>query len=598
MSDDHPVTAAPARVPVWRMAVIAFVGLLAVAIGLVAAAFLMGPRAPGVGPAAEYVPSDAVMYVEIRLEPSTGQDAALRELIGRFPAIEGLDPDRPLFDQLTEKVDEALAAEGEDFSWEADVAPWFDGRIAFALLDYPSMATAVPIDPLAPMDPMTPMELPGFVVMVGVTDPAAAADAAERLRAEAERSGTRFTSTEHAGTTIWSVPDAATPDAPGAYALTDDQLLLAPTADDIVTALDTRAAGTADLADGEVTQRLAAALPDDWLMFAVVNFEAVVEQALADLGDQAPEMRPFFESLLEHQSLRSAMAVSASGDRLQLDSAMTPPTGPFAVENADRGLADEVPPDALYFADGGNIGPAWASLIEGLKASLAEMPDLGEGIGQVEATLGSDLEELVAWIDDGAVAVGWDGEQPYGGMVLVPSDVDEATRRLGQVAAFARLAMLDPSSGVTVDDAEVAGTTVTTISWLDPGGPQEQLLPAPTSVVVEYGITEDRVVIGVGDRFVRRVLELDPADSLGSEDRYADAVAELGGASNAGVAYLDLAGIREAVEEALLPMLDATGDGEMYRSEVQPWLLPLDRMVSVSRLENDLLVQRATLIVD
>ena len=80
--------------------------------------------------------------------------------------------------------------------------------------------------------------------------------------------------------------------------------------------------------------------------------------------------------------------------------------------------------------------------------------------------------------------------------------------------------------------------------------------------------------------------------------RYTDAVAGAGGADNAGVTWIDLAGTREAVEQALGPMLEADGSSGSYEAEVRPWLLPLDRFVSVSRLEGDVLVQRAALLLD
>jgi hypothetical protein len=45
-------------------------------------------------------------------------------------------------------------------------------------------------------------------------------------------------------------------------------------------------------------------------------------------------------------------------------------------------------------------------------------------------------------------------------------------------------------------------------------------------------------------------------------------------------------------------MLDAADPGGIYEAEVRPWLLPLDRMVSVTRLEGGVMVQRAALLVD
>jgi hypothetical protein len=256
-----------------------------------------------------------------------------------------------------------------------------------------------------------------------------------------------------------------------------------------------------------------------------------------------------------------------------------------------------VPSDALYYSEAGNLGEAFVAVIGPMKEALATMPEAEAQISMVEAALGADIEELVSWIDDGAIVIGYDGSQPYGGMVLVPNDVEAAERRLGQLATFAGLAATDPTSGISVEEQEVAGATVTTIRWQDPNA-GEAMLPVPTGIVLQYAVTADRALIGVGDGFVARALELDEADSLAAEPRYTSAIDELGGSENAGVTWLDLAGTREAVETAIGPMLEAGDPDGVYESTIRPWLLPLDRAVSVMRLEGDVLVQRGALVVE
>jgi hypothetical protein len=140
--------------------------------------------------------------------------------------------------------------------------------------------------------------------------------------------------------------------------------------------------------------------------------------------------------------------------------------------------------------------------------------------------------------------------------------------------------------------------TVTTIRWDIPDDAVAFTLPTAGDICIEYAVSDDRALIGIGDAFVGRVLELDASASLASVSRFTDAVADAGGAENAGVTWLDLAGTREAVEAAIGPMLGTADDGGVYEAEVRAWLLPLDRFVSVSRLEGDVLVQRAALLVE
>jgi hypothetical protein len=569
----------------WRVIVIGLVAVLSAGIGVALGGFLINGRDAGaLGTSASYVPADAPLYVELRVQPSAEQDDALRELLGRFPPIEGIDLTRPLYDQLGEMLDEEIAEEGDlELTWSEDIGPWFDGRVAFGVTD-------VPIDELArPTDPMAELPEPGMIVVVGVADRAAAQSTLDRLAEEAEAQGLETSVSEHGGVSIHVVADEQ-----GAYALTDDALLIAPDAESVIAALDTAADPSQAIGGDEAVAAMVAELPDDWLAFVSYDFSEILAAGFAEAEGSSTAAVSAFRALMEHQPMRGAMAISAAGDRIAGDAVSEAPTGPFAVENVDRGLASEVPGDALYYAEGGNIGAALAAYIEAGKLAAAEDPTAAEQIDTAEAALGAELEEMVAWIDDGAIAAGWNGDEPYAGLVLVPNDVDAAERRIAQLVTFANLATLDPTSGVSVDESEVAGTTVATIRWEDPAAVPIEGVPVPTGVSVQVAVTEDRAIIGFGESFVGRVLELDPAASLAVEPRFADAVAELGPVANAGVAWVDLAGVVQAVESALADELEDLG---MYETEIRPWLQPLDRAVTVTTLEGELLVQRSALLI-
>ncbi len=568
-----------AAAPAWRIAVIGLVAVLAAGIGIALGSFLLTTRTTVVGGGASYVPASAPFYFEMRLEPSADQDGALRQLLGRFPPIEGVDLDQPLYAQLTEQLDEMLADEDVDVSWSADVAPWFDGHVGLAVMD-------IPLDALAD-DP-----IPSMVVLVGVSDSAAAAVSIERLITESDGE-TTFSEQVHDGVTIRVAGDE------GAYALTDDQLLIAPSAADIIVALDAHDTGTTTLAEVGETTRLTDALPSDWLAFGVYDLTDLMATTIAEGETQSPAMVEAFAALLEHQPLRGAMAFTAGGDRLAVDVATDLPTGPFAVTNEDRGLAAEVPADTLYYAEAGNLGLTLSAVIEPMKEAAASVPEGAEQVAMIEAALGADLEELVSWIDDGAVSIGFDGSQPYGGMVLVPNDMAAAERRLSQLISFASLAGLDPSSGVSTETSEIGSVSVTTIRWEDPNAlPPDPMLPIPTGVAVQIAVTDDRALIGLGETFVGRVLELDPGDGLASVARYSDTVTELGGATNTGLAWMDLTGIREAIEKAFATEIESMDAAGFYMTEIRPWLMPLDRIVGISRLEGDVHLQRSVLLIE
>jgi hypothetical protein len=570
-------------VTAWGKTVVAAVAVLAVGMGAAAGSFLITGRVDAVGGGASYVPATAPFYVELRLDAPAEQDAALREVLGHFPAIDGLDLDAALYGQLGDHIDEMLAGQDTELRWATDVALWFDGRVSFAVLDIPVEAMSGELPSAEQVPPM--------VALLGVTDRAAAESSIERLLAESDLPVT-FTDQDHAGVTIHVADDQ------GAYALAADQLLLAPRAEDIVTALDAHADAASTVAELDEITTLTETLPDNWLAFALYDLREAMSAALEAAAAEEPEMASTFGTLLESQPLRGAMAFTAAGDRLALDVATDPPSGELAVENVDRGLADEIPSDAIYYSEAGNLGASFTALIGPMKDAVAATPEGEEQIAMIEAALGADLEDLVSWIDDGATVIGFADGELYGGLLLVPNDVEAAERRLSQLSSFAALAALDPESGVTVEEAEVESRTVTTIRWQDAGGLADDLLPMPPAITVQFTVTDDRAIIGVGESFVGRVLGLDEDDSLGSVARYTDAVADLGGASSTAITWIDVAAARGAIEAAMGPAIDSFDPSGEYEAEVLPWLDPLDRLVSVTRLEGEVLVQRGALLVD
>ena len=574
--------------PAWRAAVIGIVAVLAVGIGIAVGAFLMGAREAAIGSGASYVPATAPIYFEVRLEPSEAQDAALREFLGRFPEIEGVDLSQPLYGQLTEMLDEMVAATGTDLSWPADVEPWFDGRVGVALLEFPDEA----LDPAMPETEV--FGSTSAVVLVAITDPVAAQTSLERIFAESDAPVT-FTDQEHAGVTIHVDGESS-----AAYAVTDDQLLVATSADHIVAALDAHANSSTTLSEADSITGLTDALPDEWLVFGIYDFTDALASAFTGPAAASPGA-DIMRDLMANQSLRGAMALTVGGDRVSLPMVSDAPTGAFTVTNADRGLADEVPGDALYYAEGGNVGESLSSFVRTFKEMMGTMPDGAGQLDMAESALGGNLEELVEWVGDVATVGGFDGEQPWGGAIIVPTDMEAARRTMDRLETFAGLATLDPSIGITVDQRDVEGVEVTSLRWQDPNGPaptqpSEADPFIPTAVVVEWAVTDDRVLLGVGDRFVKRALGQDAAGSLAETARYTAAVADLGGSSNAGVTWIDLRGLRLALEHTFTE-LDPSGT-EMYETEILPWLEPLDRFVSVAHVDGDILRTDAVLLVD
>src|SRR5574338_252955 len=270
MTEPTPATASAAVPTFGRRHLAILGGLLAVAVfvGLTLGGVLSGDRGGGsLGASAGSVPADAVIYLEARLDLPGAQRAQLRALLDRFPAV---NPDDVLTDALAHTLDEALSGGDAPFDYSNDVAPWFTGRIGLAMLDYP-------VDPAA-------MRLPSMLVLRGTRDAAAATALADALRTELESDGTSFRSSDHGGVTVWSLAVEADPMAAPisglgfAYAVSDDQLLLASGADVIATALDVHGGAASSLAGRDDVRSLVGTLPDEAAAFAVVNSQAMLDQ--------------------------------------------------------------------------------------------------------------------------------------------------------------------------------------------------------------------------------------------------------------------------------------------------------------------------------
>ena len=561
-----------------QVAVIAAVAVLAAAIGLVLGLSVMQGRGSSLAPAASYVPSGSLMYVEADLSLSTSQQDALRAILARFP---GTDPDVATSDGLAKALDDALAQGEAPFDYTNDIAPWFEGTVAVTVLDQP-------IDPGNARPPATG-------VLLGVSDPGAASSFAEDMRSMVEADGGSFSSSDAGGATVWTLdvaPDGSGSDmeAGFAYGLTDDQLVLGTSRATVETLLAVHRGNGDSLADRSDVGDLVDRLPADRAGVLTVDIAAAMEAMRAQMGDTDTELRDLLDKQLASLPDVVVSSLSFEDDAIRVDGAMSVPADP-APANTSRSLAGSVPNDAIFFADASNVGANASSQLARLREQLESGGAAGEldQLQQIEAALGGRLDEMFTWIGGGAVAAGWDGEQPYVGIVLEVTDTDAATDRLRQLQNLLGLATMDPSAEVKVSTETVAGVEVTSIRFTTttPDMSGDNADSAEMEAVIQYAMDGEHVLIGVGDQFVGRALQLVSGESLADDARYTAAINRFGGADNAGAFYLDLAALRETVEAEAGDMLPPE-----YATDTQPYLEPLDVLAGVTRVENGALVTR------
>jgi Protein of unknown function (DUF3352) len=564
----------------WLLPVIAAVILLAAAIGVVAGLTLNGPRSGGSATVAGYVPAEATIYYELRLDLPGDQRANLRTFLGHFP---GVDADKYLTDEIDKQLDAWASKIPGGYLYSADVKPWFDGTLAFATIGVPSML-GVGSGGASPAPPQT-------MVFAGVRDAAGATALSDRLRVEIVKAGGTVTSTTHGSATIWSatgLPATGTTSLAKetfAWTITSDEVIGGTSADLVTTALDVHAGSKPSLADRQEFRDGLSRLPADHVLVVSVNVAQMLAGAKQELSTLQPGAGDALDELVAQSPNYVVTSASVLGDRLSLDASALMATGATLPANRDRGLVDLAPGDAIFFDDGADVGKGLTAYVNAIKKAVATNPQAAQQLQQAEAILGGDLGSFVSWIGDAALVAGQTNGQPYAGLIITPTDAGAARTKLAQLRGLLQLAA-GVGTQVSVTDADHNGTTITTVKVNAGAG-----TPA-WAATYQYAVTNQRVVFGNGETFVARVLDIDRAHSLGGQARFSGALDAMGGTANIGTVWLDLAALRAAIE----PLIPAAGQST-YQSDVRPWVAPFDYLIAANRADGQLLTSRVAIVV-
>jgi hypothetical protein len=481
--------------------VIALVTLL----GLAAAAFVAGYLlvfSVATDRAAALAPANSAFYANVYLQPSTGQQMNLSELIGRLP---GFADDASLDEKVDQVVQNLLSDTGIDY--REQIKPWLGNQLAVA--GWPG--TDGVADPLA-------------VVIADVKDMDAAQDAVGELVADA---GAAFTTESHQGTEI-QVSET------GSYAFVDDMLVIGESAESIRAVIDV-AGGAESLADVPAFVATMESLEPDHLASAYVDIAAIGEAA--EMSDQVAAVSTAGAVLVaEPDGLR--LSGSAPFDEA---SAGPSEAASFALGGEPSSLVDWMPADTVAEA----VVFGLRQTLENAETALGAAPEGEEVIGTLDTLralaalgLGIDLDNDLLPLLDREVAVaihGFDGTLPSGQILLRPSDPDAASAALGRLA----------------DGLTSAGATRTTVQAADA---ELTVLAIPDVGEVAYAIVDDIVILGLGvDDVVAAIEAHATGDSLGMSERYTRTF-EVAGTRGGSEAYVDVGAALELLgEPAELP---------------------------------------------
>lgn len=475
--------------------VIGVTGLLAVAGIIVLVGYLLVFSASP-DRAARAVPAAVAVYVNLYLEPSTGQRLNLYGLIGRLPGF--ADP-ATLEQKIHDVAQRLIGQAGIDYA--ADIRPWLGDQVALAIVAGDGSDGG-----------------PQTLLLAALAEPASAAAAVDRIMT---RDGTQFELETYRGVTL-SVGTAVS------YALLDDLLLVGNGVAAVREAIDAETGAAPSLADSAGFGAALRRVPADHLGSVYVDL-----RSLLAAGE--------IEQVVGYTTVAIALVAEAAGVRLVGDAPFfttSPQTREaFALGSEVSRLADWMPADAQAEAIVFGLQQALAALEEQIADSTA-MQDVVEALNQLRALaaigLGINVDRDLLPLLDREVGIALEGRG--GGsmlqLLLRPSDPGAAAEALERM----RDALEQRGSRVTTSMAE--GVEVTTIV-------------VPEIGQIAYARSDDVVVMAFEPDAVAAVLQARASGmTLAQTDRYLDAFTVLG-ARRGHELWIDLAGSSGVAGEML-----------------------------------------------
>jgi hypothetical protein len=574
----------------WAVA-LAVSTLVIVLVGIVIGAFATGSSSSIV---LRWAPADSLAYLEVRADLPGDQRAKLVEFASHFPGF----ADRSTFDAKADDVLDRLVrnATGGKRTFSADLKPWLGGELALAATKLPAFALG---QPSGGADPGT-----GVLGIATVRDAAAA----RTWLASVTPAGASTENRAGALVVAWTTGGGIA----SGYALTGS-VLLAGDPGAIRAALDR--GPSAALLDVPAFRAALAQVPGDRLAMAWLDIRAVVRGSLAALPG-ASALLPTLGAtgdLLANLPGWLVWDLRAEGAQLRFDQLAARSTGGAgaspvpatsgstavtAMTARESSLAGHLPATTVVAIETHDLGASLSAL---LKAALASRASAGPGsalpggLGDPNAIL-QGVESGLASLGDAGLVVTRDPSVGVGALVrtATPADADNAVTQLRNLIALAGSA-----AGITSRDEPYAGRTITLVDLGDlrdligkaasAGGagsntPDLSRLPFPPGAHLELALTslDGLVVVGLGDGFVKAVLDTKPGAALADAAGYRTAM-EAAGRTNFSQAFVDLAGLRAILE----PIIAASPNGATYHTEIRPYLEPLAALAAAVTAADD-----------
>jgi hypothetical protein len=553
-----------------RWAIAAGIALLVVALSGVGLYALVGAASSSV--VASWSPVDALVYVEVRGDLPGDQRQNLGRFLAHFPGF----ADQSTLDTKIDETLDRLVDKTSDgkHNWSKEIKPWFGGQVAVSLSSFPKLTVG---GSPGSMDDLH------FLLVATQKDPAAAVAWLKSLSSDASTEQVYKDVTLTVYTNEHGPKVAA--GASGGVLLVGDEA-------SVKAAVDRN--GKDGLATAKTFTSAMSSLSGDQLTRTYIDLQGYFDAIKA-----IPGFSLFGVTGLDQTMLSRLPAWAAAGGRVESDALVGEFVAPLAadapvVADQESAIAKHVPASTVLLLDGQDYGKLLAAQL----GELRKQPTLADPLKQVDQVAGAlgGLDKLIGWVDEVGVVVTADGATPGGGVVIVPTDVDQATQLATSIRNL--IALAGGSSGITIRDEPYGSGTITTIDLGEASrfGTQGDVsilpnLPVSGHVEISFTVQDGLVIVGAGPAWVKSIVDVKPGSSLADQARYRAAMDRVG-ARNAASFYLDISAIRKLIEP-----LAAGQPGSNYATDVKPYLEPFDILAGASRTSDGKTVSRYILTV-
>ena len=547
-----------------RWAIAAGIALLVVVLSGIGLIALVGAASNSV--VASWSPADAVVYAEVRGDLPGDQRQNLGRFLAHFP---GFADQSTLDTKIDETLDRLVdkATDGKH-NWSKEIKPWFGGQVAVSLSGFPKRTGG---------DSTGAMADAHYLLVATQKDPAAAVAWLKSLSTDPSTeqvyNGVTLTvySSEHG-------PKVAA-GATGGVLLVGDEA-------SVKAAVDRN--GKNGLATSTTFSNAMSSLSGDQLTRTYIDVQAYVDAVKA-----MPGLSVLGVTGLEQSMLSRLPAWAAAGGRVESDALAGEFVAPLAADapviaDQESAIAKHVPASTVLLLDGQDYGKRLAVQLDELRKQPA-MADQLKQVDQVASVLGG-LDKLIGLVDEVGVVVSAEGGTQGGGVVIVPTDVDQASQLATSIRNL--IALAGGSSGITIRDEPYGSGTITTVDLGDAsklmGGSS---LPISGHVEISFTVQDGLVIVGSGPAWVKSIVDVKPGSSLADQARYRSAMDRVG-ARNSASFYLDISAARKLIEP-----FAASQTGSNYATDVKPYLEPFDILAGASRTSGGKTVSRSILTV-